>query len=402
MKKHNVFVGMSGGFGPLSQVLPIIETFDKDKFDITCYIASSSAEMVKSLGYKFCEAPKVNAPKVLLPKGRKWCDIDHYWGRFGYIDREYVNEMIPAKVKLIENCNPDFIVSQFSPPTEIAAKILNVPLISITQSCMHPNGKNVSWWENSKENYPKAAPIISELMKKYGLKPIERMEELNRGDLTIVPSFPEFDPINDEVFYTGPLIWSSIQKKNQSEKRRDKWKKGRPLIFVYTGNLYDSSGAAGIIILQNVIDAFGNSDLDIVVSTGLGQSLSEVGEIPSNIRILDWVPGHEIIRECDLTIHHGGHGSCMLNISGGVPSVVVPTFSEREFNARQLKALGVGEVILPSELTADRLYEVVNHCLQDENMVHKAKVLKKEIEKRKYEGGIGAREQIIKFINNNK
>ncbi|AJQ26603.1 glycosyltransferase [Pelosinus fermentans] len=399
--KKNIFVGMSGGFGPLSQVLPIIESFDKEKFDITCFIASSSATLVKNLKYKFLEAPYVEPPKNLIPKGHKWCNIDHYWGRFGYIDSDYVNAMIPARVEAIRTCSPDFIISQFSPPTEIAARILKVPLISITQSCMHPKGKRVSWWEEATESYPKAAPIVSDLMKRYGLDPIDRMEELNRGDLTIIPSFPEFDPIDDDVIYIGPLLWESSGKQYETIKIKDNssWKKNRPLIYAYTGNLYDSAGASGIKILKNVIKAFGNSEFDVIVSTGLGQSLKEIREIPGNIKIMDWVPATELIKECDITIHHGGHGSCMLNIINGIPAVIIPTFSEREFNARQVKALGVGNFILPMELTPSGLYDEVLRCLRDERVFNRAKDLAYKIRLRNYGGGIEAKKYILDYVN---
>lgn len=396
-RKMKVFVGMSGGFGPLSQVLPIIDTFEKDKFDISCYIASASADMVKRLGYGFIDAPYIDPPKLLIPKGYNWWDIDHYWGRFGYIDPEYVNAMITARVDAIKQFDPDFIISQFSPPTEIAAKVLGVPLISVTQSCFHPKGKGVSWWEKPTESYPRATPLVNRVMEKYGLEPINRMEELNRGDLTIMPSFPEFDPVDDDVVYVGPLLWESSSKACIFDVEGLR-KKGRKLIFVYTGNLYDSAGAAGIIILQNVIKGLGDSEFDVIVSTGLGQSLEGIGEIPSNIRIFDWVPGSEIIKECDLVIHHGGHGSCIMGIIQGVPSIVIPTFSEREFNARQVKELGVGDFILTSQITPDILFDYVDRSISDKLLYKRAREWVNILKQRAYGGGSEAKERIMEFI----
>jgi len=49
-----------------------------------------------------------------------------------------------------------------------------------------------------------------------------------------------------------------------------------------------------------------------------------------------------------LMIHHGGHGSFMTGLQAGTPQVIVPTYSERESNARRMAALGTGEFVIPS------------------------------------------------------
>jgi UDP:flavonoid glycosyltransferase YjiC (YdhE family) len=55
----------------------------------------------------------------------------------------------------------------------------------------------------------------------------------------------------------------------------------------------------------------------------------------------------------------------MAAIQAGVPSLVIPTFQEREFNARQLHALGLGDFITPEELTAERLAREVAAAVED-------------------------------------
>ena len=55
---------------------------------------------------------------------------------------------------------------------------------------------------------------------------------------------------------------------------------------------------------------------------------------------------------CQLMVHHGGHSSVMQSLAAGTPSVMIPTITERESNARRLVALGAGEIVMPVE-TAD-------------------------------------------------
>jgi UDP:flavonoid glycosyltransferase YjiC (YdhE family) len=50
----------------------------------------------------------------------------------------------------------------------------------------------------------------------------------------------------------------------------------------------------------------------------------------------------------DLLIHHGGYGSCQTGLYMGKPAVIIPTFSERESNARCVAATDAG-VFVPVE-----------------------------------------------------
>jgi UDP:flavonoid glycosyltransferase YjiC (YdhE family) len=53
-------------------------------------------------------------------------------------------------------------------------------------------------------------------------------------------------------------------------------------------------------------------------------------------------------------IHHGGYGSCQTGLYTGTPSVIIPTFSERESNARRIASLGVGEFVLPQTISTNK------------------------------------------------
>jgi UDP:flavonoid glycosyltransferase YjiC (YdhE family) len=50
----------------------------------------------------------------------------------------------------------------------------------------------------------------------------------------------------------------------------------------------------------------------------------------------------------DLPIHHGGYRSCQTGLFAGKPTLIIPTYSEREINARRIAALGAGDFELPT------------------------------------------------------
>lgn len=47
----------------------------------------------------------------------------------------------------------------------------------------------------------------------------------------------------------------------------------------------------------------------------------------------------------DLLIHHGGYGSCQTGLHMSKPAVIIPTFSERESNARRVAATGASAFV---------------------------------------------------------
>jgi MGT family glycosyltransferase len=240
--------------------------------------------------------------------------------------------------------------------------------------------------------------VINAILEQHGEGPIGRMEDLNRGDLTLIPSFPEFDPIDDPgARFLGPLSWTSsgeVGLDSSASRAISGAASSRPMILVYTGKLHDSAGDSGILILERAVEALKDTEFDVVVTIGLGQDLDLQAYARPNVRLYDWVPLNRLLRRACLLIHHGGHGSSMAAIVAGVRSLVIPTFQEREFNARQLRALGLGHFVSPDDLTASRLAREVRACMDDPAIPGQLRRWRAELERRRYGGAAWAAEQI--------
>lgn len=68
--------------------------------------------------------------------------------------------------------------------------------------------------------------------------------------------------------------------------------------------------------------------------------IRDLQDVPSNVQIYNWIPVLDLYQDTDLIIHHGGHASCLSSLIYGTPTLVMPTHSEREYNARKLSELG--------------------------------------------------------------
>jgi hypothetical protein len=76
------------------------------------------------------------------------------------------------------------------------------------------------------------------------------------------------------------------------------------------------------------------------LTTGHDELPRELLPLPVNCRHEAYLPGLAMADHADLLIHHGGYGSCQTGLFAGKPAVIMPTFSERESNARRVAALG--------------------------------------------------------------
>jgi UDP:flavonoid glycosyltransferase YjiC (YdhE family) len=67
----------------------------------------------------------------------------------------------------------------------------------------------------------------------------------------------------------------------------------------------------------------------------------------------------------DLLIHHGGYGSCQTGLYTGTPALIIPTFSERESNARRIAEQGAGDYILPKSDVTGKNKRISAHEVRD-------------------------------------
>ena len=184
------------------------------------------------------------------------------------------------------------------------------------------------------------------------------------GDLTLVVGIPELAPLPDTagVTYIGPLVWQN------PEARVPEWiamlGTDRPVVWVYPGrSRYAGSARTPFdseVVLQASVEALAGEDVQVVLSAGHHELPRSSRRLPPNFRFVPFVAGLTMARRSNLMIHHGGYGSCQTALQAGTPAVIVPTFSERESNARRVVAQGAAEMVLPtSDASGKKKVQVV-------------------------------------------
>jgi len=358
----------------------------------------------------------LNKKKTTLPLFTEISGLNYQVIRDGFFDGGIVREKIKKYLKPIRVFGPDLLVGDTNLLAWMVSRHVDLPLVQIVRYASHPETAKLIWWKNKGAPIipPDASAVFNPLLKRQGLETIDRAEDLLNGDLYLVPSIPEIEPVpeNGKTFFTGELTLTGDDSRvppwlNEIDEKY-------PLIYITIG------GGAGLVgstlFFKSIIGAFANKSLKLIVSTSGNFNRSDLPCPPENILFHKWVPGRHVISRSDLVVFHGGYGTMMETLSNGKPMVVIPFHTEQEGNGRRLEKLGCARVVRLSrqacqivngrwkhgeysygiqnryELRDEELYRHVSQVLQDGIYLNSARKLRAKI--RDYGGAEKAMEII--------
>ncbi|MGW5733956.1 MULTISPECIES: macrolide-inactivating glycosyltransferase [Streptomyces] len=111
---------------------------------------------------------------------------------------------------------------------------------------------------------------------------------------------------------------------------------------------------------RECVKAFGDlPGWHVVLQVGKHVEESELGEIPGNVEVRQWVPQLAVLQQADAFITHAGAGGSQEGLATGTPMVAVPQAVDQFGNADMLQALGVARHVPMAEATAETLREAV-------------------------------------------
>jgi UDP:flavonoid glycosyltransferase YjiC (YdhE family) len=297
-----------------------------------------------------------DAPADLIGVSRAW-DTEELFACI-FSDEESVRANTALHVDLFREFKPDVVVDSFGAFGCLAARILGIPLASVLQGNFHPESGGYLYWTGERPaNLRSAAPVFSKIAAEYGQPPIARVVDLLAGDLSLIVGTPETDPVSPtaQVTHIGPIVWQ------RGNAELPPWVAAldshQPVVWVYSGNPR-YAGAAGstacdsIVVIRAAMAALADAPIHVVLTTGYQDVPAEIGALPANFHHAAYLPGCAMAERSDVMVYHGGHSSVMQSLAAGTPSVIIPTITERESNARRLVALGAGEIVMPID-TAD-------------------------------------------------
>ena len=345
----------SNDLGLPNRTVPVALELAKRGHEIAfCNPEEAPKKLIADAGLRNLEFRPRSAPTVLpaLFTQHVW-NMDHFYAAYGYQDDDYLRCDLEGMMEIAADYAPDVIVDSWNVSACLAAKAMRKPLVSVIQADMHPNNRGFIWWEEPPEDIPTVVLAVNRVLADYGLPPVSKTEELHVGDLTLVAGTSDTDPLpkGTDAVYVGPILWQKLGARLPDWI--DALDQEKPVIWVYSGNprYFEPLVTWGdsIVVLWACIAALVDEDVQVILTSGHHDLPVEVASLPANFHYEFYVPGIAMAERSDLLIHHGGHGASLIGPYTGTPAVIIPTFSERESNARRIAALGAADFVVPTE-----------------------------------------------------
>jgi UDP:flavonoid glycosyltransferase YjiC (YdhE family) len=329
--------------------------------------------------------------------------LDYQVLRDGLVNEYIVKNKLTDYFKIVKTFKPDVLIGDTNLLVWMLGKKAIVPVVQIVRYASHPATAKLIWWKNEPEGItpPNSSALFNPLLAQMDLMPIKRAEDLLRGDLFIIPSIPEIEPIpeDEKTQHVGELTIS--RRNNEIPSWLQEMNNQHPLVYITIG------GGAGFVgntlFFSTIVEAFVNKPIQVVVSTSSKFDSQDLPKTAKNIRFFTWVPGKLLISRADLVIFHGGYGTMMESIVCGKPTITIPFHTEQEGNGRRLEKLGCGIVVKLSiedyrrrearwkygtysflvqnryDLTAEELTGEVNKLLDNAGYLHKAHIIQSRV-----------------------
>jgi MGT family glycosyltransferase len=213
--------------------------------------------------------------------------------------------------------------------------------------------------KQAKPNYQK---ILDEISRTYHLKKMS-MSTLFTQQSTLMlvctsqlfqPHASSFDPRH--YAFVGPMLQARSEAPAFPFEQLDE---KRPLIYISLGTMIAHQADFFRMCLQ----AFAQSDWQIVIATGKSVLPEALGEIPANCLVQQYVPQLEILQRAALFVTHGGMNSVNEALAYDVPLVVIPQGADQPMVAKRVETLGAGKHLSAQGLSPEKLRRTVGEVL---------------------------------------
>ncbi|GAA2196325.1 macrolide-inactivating glycosyltransferase [Streptomyces bangladeshensis] len=122
----------------------------------------------------------------------------------------------------------------------------------------------------------------------------------------------------------------------------------------------------------------------VVLQVGRHVTRADLGDVPADVEVHNWVPQLAILRQADLFVTHAGAGGSQEGLATATPMIAVPQAVDQFGNADMLQALGVARHLPAEEADAERLREAALALVDDPEVARRLKEVQAEMAR---EGG---------------
>ena len=359
---HIAYISM-GAVGHVLAALPFCGELKKMGHRVSFFTAEFLRSQVEAFGVEFYP---VESP---LNKGGKG-DKNALDNLLAELPLRFLNEGacgVKDIIKVLENDKPDLIVNdKMAMSGRLAASYLNVPRIQFFTSFAANDvfNETLQWPEGIDETEPRkeALKLAEDLQKQYGgrlLTPYEMFAA--NPEFNIVTVDKRFQPcaetFGDDFFFAGPQI--AVRAGEADWEGPDN---GKKTVYASLGTVFNNQPWFWPILFDAVKDL----EINLICSIGSMLKPEDLGEIPANVKLYEFLPQLKVLQCVDGFVSHAGIGSIMEASWFGVPTVCIPQMGDQFDTAKKVVELETGRGIFGrEEITSENLKAAILDILEN-------------------------------------
>jgi MGT family glycosyltransferase len=343
--------------GHINPTVPIVNELVKRGETILYFSLEEFREKIEKTGAEFRPYSSQELEGAVAPNGN--------YVRLTKRLLQATERILAENIDYIKTLNPDYIIhDSMSPWGKYMAKYLGIKAINTTSTFVFTGEATnkaagfkyrilkMAFAEGPGEIF-KILSLKRRLRIKYGINPQIMDLFRNNEDLNIVFTSSQFQPagavFGDQFKFIGPSIYG----RGDSAAFSLAHMKGKKLIYVSLGTIANEQ----LAFYQECIKAFTGKDLHILISVGNKIDKNDLGPVPANIFIENYVPQIKVLKQTSLFISHGGMNSVNESLYFGVPLLILPQRVEQIMVAKRVEELGAGICLIKNPITAGSLYK---------------------------------------------
>jgi UDP:flavonoid glycosyltransferase YjiC (YdhE family) len=268
--------------------------------------------------------------------------------------RSYAAAALRDMLLLTKTWRPDVVLRESTEfASSLAAERRGVPQVRIGFAL---SSANEDWI------LALAAPALDELREHLELPPDPNAARLRAGlCLTQSPRLMDL-PGGHEL----SRVHRYRARREEAPAELPDWWDGSndPLVYLSFGTVLPKDGYPGMY--RAAIDALAGLPIRLLVTIGRGTDPAELGALPPWVHVEQWVPQAAVMPHAQAMVGHGGAGTTLAALAGGVPQVLLPVFADQPINAERVAEFGAGLALDMSPEGLAQLGAAVRELLVDQ------------------------------------
>ena len=148
-----------------------------------------------------------------------------------------------------------------------------------------------------------------------------------------------------------------------------------PTVYVTMGTLFNDTQS----LFRTILEGLRDEPINIIVTLGKNGDPAAFGPQPDNVHIERYLPQTLLFSRCDAVVSHGGSGTMLSALAAGLPLLSIPQGADQFRNAERCKTAGVGNTLMPHEVSAEAVRRNVKALLGEPGFHENATKLGREI-----------------------